>query len=333
MIKKRGKLLFLLILVFTFNAWGKDGLVVYSGRHEKFVRPVMDEFSKKTGIKVYLLNSKSTALINRIKLEGKNTKVDAFISNDAGILQIGSDMGLFKPISKETLQGIDKNYRATDNTWVGLSARARVLVINSKYEKQLGFIKSVFDLADPRLLGKVAITDSANNSFIAGLSVYQALAGDKKTLAFLQGLKKNTIRKVYNKHSKIVEDVAKGKRWIGLVNHYYIYRHLDKHPKAPIKIILPDQGEEGMGVAWNISGFAIVKYTKKTKQVQQLLQYLLSKEGQEVFSKGNREYPVLKDAAVPKMIPKNYKVSKFPMSSLGKMRNKTLNLIEKVGLY
>ncbi len=314
-------------------AWSEDSLVIYSGRHEKFVKPVMEAFTKQTGIKVKLLNSKSAALINRMRLEGKNTKADLFISNDAGTLQIGADMGLFQPIDEEIVKVVSPKYRGAKNSWVGLSGRARVLVINTKYENELSFIKSVFDLANPKLLGKLGVTHSANSSFIAGITVYQKLAGDKKTLEFLKGLKKNSAGKVYNKHRKIVEDVAAGKKIVGLVNHYYIFRYLKKNPKAPIKMILPDQGEKGMGIAWNVAGIAILKHTRKLEQAKKLVSFLLSEKGQRMFSMLNNEYPVRKGVPTAKGVTSDYKVADVPMSVLGKGRNKALNLIEKVGLY
>ena len=329
------KLVLPAILFMSATAWGGQTLVIFSGRHAKFVKPVIASFTKKTGIKVKLFNSKSTALINRLSLEGNKTEADLFISNDAGSLQIGSDKGLFTPVNKKTAKLISNKYRAKNNAWVGLSARARVLVVSTAHTNNLKYVRSVFDLADPRLLGKIAVTHSANGSFIAGISIYQKSVGDAKTMAFLKGIKTNSAGKVYNKHSKIVADVAKGKKIIGLVNHYYIYRYLDKNPDAKIAIRLPDQGEKDMGVAWNVAGIAISKYSKKQKAAQRLVAYLLSKEGQEQFARVNREYPVRAGVATAKPVPPvhTYKVSTVPMYEIGKSRNKTLSLIEKVGLY
>jgi iron(III) transport system substrate-binding protein len=241
-------------------------------------------------------------------------------------------MGLFRPVPKNIAAVIGKNNRAEDNTWIGLSARARVLVVNKKAKDQYKFVKSVADLADKRLRGKIAITHSANGSFISGLTVYQQTWGDEKTLTFLKGLKANSLGKTYNKHRAIVADVANGKKPIGLINHYYYFRHIKKHPDAQVELLLPDQGKKGMGVAWNIAGVALVKHGKKAKLAEQLVAFLVSKEGQSIFANVNQEFPVRKDVKPAKGIPQDIKVAPVPMSSLGKMRNKTLGLIEKVGL-
>jgi iron(III) transport system substrate-binding protein len=312
-----------------------DELVIYSGRSDKFVRPVIKAFENKTGIKVTIHNANAAELVNKMRVEGDRTQADLFISNDAGSLQIGSKLGLFEPLPEALVKDIPDNYRAKDNSWIGLSARARVLVINSAKAKELGFVKSVLDLADPRLKGRLAITHSANGSFIAGVTVYQKAVGDEKTLAWLRGLAQNSEGKVYNKHSKIVRAVAQGKKDIGLVNHYYIYRHLDMEPDAPIQILIPDQGDKGIGVAWNVAGVAQVKYSDNKDLANKLLEFLVSKEGQKIFAEVNREYPVREDVPAASQIPANgsYKVADVSMEILGEQRESTLNLIDKAGLH
>lgn len=308
-------------------------LVVYSGRKDKFIKPVVAEFTKETGIKVLLHSGKSTALINKLKLEGNKTTADLFISNDAGNLEKGKELNLFAPVAAKYVDGIPESLRASDNSWIGLSARARVLVMNTE-DKSVEFVKSVFDLADPRLKNKLAITHSGNGSYIAGVTVYMESAGKDKTAKWLAGMKANVAGKVFNKHSKIVNAVAKGKRSVGLVNHYYIYRHLKKHPKAPIKIVLPDQGKDGMGVAWNVAGIAMVKGTKNKAAAERFIAFVTSEKGQSLFAKVNREYPAREGIPASPEVPKagSYKVAPVAMKVLGQKRGETLDLIESVGM-
>lgn len=315
-------------------AFASDELVIYSGRSDKFVKPVVKAFSEKTGISVTLHTGKSTALLNKMRVESNRTQADLFISNDAGNLQIGADLGLFSPIPEALIKDIPNNMRAKNNTWVGLSARARVLVVNKNKAAELAWADSVFDLADSRLKDRLAITHSANESYIAGVTVYKEKAGEAKTKSWLQGMKDNVDNQVFNKHSKIVKAVATGKKDIGLVNHYYIYRHLDKYPNANIAIVLPDQKDGEMGIAWNVAGIAISKFSKNQKAAQRLVEFLASAEGQHIFAATNREYPTLPGISAAAEVPKagSYKVADIPMSKLGTERNATLDLIESVGM-
>jgi iron(III) transport system substrate-binding protein len=310
-----------------------EELVIYSGRSDRFVKPVVEAFTKQTGIKVVLHSGSSTSLLNKLKLEGPRTSADIYISNDAGNLQKGDEMNLFKPVTAALAERIPANYRAADNSWIGVSARARVLVVNTK-QSDTDFVKSVFDLADPRLTGKLAITHSSNESYISGVTVYIQKAGKEKTSAWLAGMKRNVDNSVFNKHSKIVKAVADGKKAIGLVNHYYIYRHLEKHPDAPIRILLPDQGKDDMGVAWNVAGMAISKHSKHTAAAEKFIDFVTSEAGQELFASVNREYPTRPGIAASAEVPAagSYKVADVPMADLGKFRNKTLDVIEAAGM-
>ena len=330
---KSGVTLFVLFSLFIGQLAQADTLVVYSGRKDKFIKPVVTEFTKETGIKVLLHSGSSTSLLNKLKLEGNSTTADLYISNDAGNLEKGREMNLFQPVSAKIVEAIPKKLRAEDNSWIGLSARARVLVVSTK-DKSADFVNSVFDLADPRLKGKLGITHSGNESYIAGVTVYMESAGKKKVKKWLAGMKANVDGKVFNKHSKIVKAIAKGKRSVGLVNHYYIYRHLAKHPDAAIKIVLPDQGDKGMGVAWNVAGIAMTKHTKHKSAAERFIAYVTSAKGQSLFAKVNREYPTRKGIAAAAEVPKagSYKVAPVAMSVLGQKRNATLDLIESVGM-
>ena len=326
-------LLFLVALLPLSQLQAAEELLVYSGRSDKFVKPVMTAFTRETGIKVVLHAGSSTALLNKLQLEGARTQADIFISNDAGNLQKGAELKLFSTIPELIAQKIPANYRSTQNEWLGLSARARVLVVNTQ-SPAVKDVKSVFDLARPALKGKIALTHSGNESYIAGVTVYMQARGKDVSRQWLDGMKNNLDDGVFNKHSKIVTAVASGKKDVGLVNHYYIYRHLEKHPDAPIRIVLPDQGKQGMGVAWDVAGAAITKYSKKRAAAEKLMAFMVSKKGQKLFAEVNREYPVRSGVAAAKEVPTvgSFKVANIPMTSLGRMRNETLDLIEAVGM-
>lgn len=310
-----------------------DTLVVYSGRSDKFVEPVMEAFTRDTGIEVTLHNASSTALLNKLRIEGRRTAADVYLSNDAGNLQLGSELDLFAPVKERFARHIPRNFRAADNTWIGLSARARVLVVNSE-KPPTHPISSVFDLAAPRLAGRLGITTSSNESFIAGTTVYMVAAGRDKTRSWLQGLKDNTRGEVFNKHSRIVSAVAEGKKEVGLVNHYYVFRHLAKAPDAPLRLVLPDQGESGMGVALNVAGVAVSRHTQKHALVDELMAFLTSQQGQKIFAEVNYEYPTRPGVPAAADVPPldSYKIADVPMGQLGRLRDETLDLLQAVGL-
>ena len=81
------------------TVFAADKLTVYSGRAERLIKPVLDEFTSKTGIQVDLLSSGTTELVNRLKAEGDRTPADLFLTNDAGSLEQARAAGILRPLN------------------------------------------------------------------------------------------------------------------------------------------------------------------------------------------------------------------------------------------
>ena len=244
-------------LTFIPASHAADTLVVYSGRAERLIKPVLDSFQEKTGISITMLTSGSTELLNRLQAEGKRTQADVFITNDAGTLERARELHLLRPLNlKEVDWAIPSPFRAPDNSWIGLSGRIWVIVYNTTQVKP-DQVKSLLDLAQKKWKGKIAIPTAGNEYLHAGVSVIRAEKGEQAAEAFLEGIKNNAGNFVFGKNRQIVDAVAKGKVALGIVNHYYIYRHLAKDPKAPIAPLLTDQEADGMGVVMNAAGIGI----------------------------------------------------------------------------
>ena len=128
--------------------------------------------------------------------------------------------------------------------------------------------------------------------------------------------------------------VARGEVAVGLVNHYYINRHLAKNPKAPIAQLLPDQGKQGMGIVLNAAGVGITAQTKHLAQAKALVEFLISEKGQQMFSSVNKEYPLNANVdATSELKPlKSFQVASVPLSRLAELRDPTMTVIEHVGL-
>jgi iron(III) transport system substrate-binding protein len=311
-----------------------DKLIVYSGRAERLIKPVLDAFTAKTGIQVDLLSSGTTELVNRLKAEGDRTPADLFITNDAGSLELARAAGLLRPLNmREIDRAIPPQYRAADNSWIGLSGRFWIIVYNTTMMKP-DQIKSLLDLAEPTWKDKIAIPNSGSEYLQAGVSVIRASVGDERTKKFLEGLKENAGTQVYQKSSQIVDAVAKGQVAMGIVNHYYVYRHLAAQPTAPIAVLMPDQQEGGMGAIMNVAGVGILKHTTHLDSAKLLVEFLVAQAGQKMFADLDKEYPLHPEVkADPALVErKSFRAALVPLTKLAELREPTLTLIEQVGL-
>ncbi len=321
--------------IFTpLPASAADKLTVYSGRAERLIKPVFDAFTAKTGIQIELLSSGTTELVNRLKAEGDRTPADLLITNDAGSLELVRAAGLFRPLNmREVDRAIPSQFRAPDNSWIGLSGRFWIIVYNTTMVKP-DQVKSLLDLADPKWKDKIAVPNAGSEYLQAGVSVIRASIGDDRTKTFLQGLRDNAGTQVYQKSSQIVDAVAKGQVALGIVNHYYVYRHLATQPTAPLSVIMPDQQEGGMGAIMNVAGIGVLKHTTHLDNAKLLIEFLVAQAGQKMFADLDKEYPLHPEVkADPALIErKSFRAALVPLTKLAEFREPTLTLIEQVGL-
>ena len=311
-----------------------DKLTVYSGRAERLIKPVLDAFTAKTGIQIELLSSGTTELVNRMKAEGGRSPADVFITNDAGSLEMARAAGLLRPLNmREVERAIPPQFRAADNSWIGLSGRFWIVVYNTNLVKP-DQVKSLLDLADPRWKDKIAIPNAGSEYLQAGISVIRASLGDDQTRKFLEGIRDNAGTRVYQKSSQIVDAVAKGQVAMGIVNHYYVYRHLATQPTAPLAVVMPDQQEGGMGAIMNVAGIGILKHTPRVENAKLLVEFLVAQAGQKMFADLDKEYPLHPEVkADPALVErKSFRAALVPLAKLAELREPTLLLIEQVGM-
>lgn len=322
------------LLMPVTDLFAADKLVVYSGRAERLIKPVFDAFTAKTGIQVDLLSSGTTELVNRLKAEGDRTPADLLLTNDAGSLELARGAGLLRPLNmREVERAIPPQFRAADNSWVGLSGRFWIIVYNTTMVKPEQ-VSSLLDLANPQWKDKIAIPNSGSEYLQAGVSVIRSVHGDDRTKKFLEGLRDNAGSQVYQKSSQIVDAVAKGQVALGIVNHYYVYRHLATQSTAPLAVVMPDQKDGAMGAIMNVTGIGITKSSTHAENAKLLIEFLVAQAGQKMFADLDKEYPLHPEVkADPALVDrKSFRAALVPLTKLAELREPTLTLIEQVGL-
>ena len=75
---------------------------VYTYRESKLIQPLLEAFTKDTGIKVNVISA-SSGLEQRIKTEGVNSPADILLTVDIGRLEEAVRSGITQPIKSELL--------------------------------------------------------------------------------------------------------------------------------------------------------------------------------------------------------------------------------------
>ena len=290
------RLLFVFIALILTPYLNAKELNIYSHRQPFLINPFLELFTQETGIKTNVVYSKK-GLAQRLKAEGENSPADVILTVDIGRLYVYDDLDLLAPIDSKKLQNNIPNYlRSPDNTWFGLSKRARVIVVHN--EKILeGDITRIEELADPKWKGKICSRPGShvyNRGIMA--SVLAAL-GEEKAEKWAKDMVANFAKSPQGNDSAQVKAIHEGECEIALINNYYFGKlKFSEDPEQrkwaeSVRLVFPNQAEGDRGAHVNISGGGIAKFSKNKEEAQKLLEFLTSEKAQKLYGEINFEYP------------------------------------------
>ena len=303
-----------------------EEIVVYSARKKHLLDPVVNSFTKETGIKVKTMTDKAPALLQRLVSEGKGTKADVFITVDAGNLWHAAETGLLKPLKSKVLdQNIPSHLMDPEKRWVGVSVRARTIVYNTKKvnPKDIGTYST---LNQPKWRKRLCLRTSKkvyNQSLVATMI---AAYGEPKTEEIVKGWVGNLAAKVFSNDTQVLKAVGAGQCDLGIVNTYYYGRLMREQPKLPIKLYWPKDG-----VHVNVSGAGVVKYAKNPAGAKRFIEWLSQKKAQKLFADLNLEFPANPNVKAAKEVQNwgTFKQNKLNVSVAGKLQAKAIKLMDR----
>ncbi|MCL7749645.1 extracellular solute-binding protein [Halalkalibacter alkaliphilus] len=312
-----------------------DGqLVVYSARNENFVQPLLDKFSEETGIEVLALHGADPL---QLQEEAGNVQADVFISNDLGALEFLNQQGLLQGFDPEGVESIDEQYRADDNAWIALSARARGFIYNKDMITEEEMPKSMEDLFDAKwadVENGYAITRGGNGGMIGNVSALRYEWGDEKTAEWIEAIKENAAG-IFEGHGDIRRAVGAGEHAFGLVNNYYYHQQLEEPADNNVGFIYADQGEDQMGAIANAAGVGLVNGGPNEANAKAFIEWVLETENQLAFVGESLELPINPELDPPYEAAISFselKIQDMPLKELGNYFEDTKALIEDSGL-
>ena len=168
---------------------------IFNARHYKADAELYGKFTKKTGIKVNLINGKAGALEKRMIEEGADSSADLYITADAGRCGAFKAKGMTQAglVSPTIKASVPKNFRTTH--WVGVAKRARIVYYAPERVSGAELSGLTYEsLADPKWKGRIAIRASKNiynKSLVASLVKNN---GKKAAAAWAEGVVANMAR-------------------------------------------------------------------------------------------------------------------------------------------
>ena len=323
----------LLSTVTCLPAMAAEEINIYSFRQPFLIQPILDDFTKQTGIKTNVVFAKK-GLIERVKREGKHSRADVVLtSNFSALMQLES-MDLTQPIKSDVVtKNVPASFRDPEGQWVALTKRVRN-VYSSK--ERLGKLDKLTyeELADVKYKGKIC-TRSGKHPYNLGLvSSMIAHHGEAETKSWLEGVKANLARKPQGNDRAQVKAVKEGLCDLALGNSYYFGKMLQDEKQKPwadsVYINFPNQTNRGSHL--NVSGVVLTKYSKNKENALKLIEFMTDNKAQNMYASMNMEYPVKPGVALSELVASwgEFKEDNLPLSEISKYRPLALKLIDEV---
>jgi iron(III) transport system substrate-binding protein len=292
-----------LILVLTVGACrpsdapttNERSVTIYVSTDRVFSEPVLREYEKRTGVRVDPVydteETKSTGLANRLLAEQARPQADVFWSNEPVRTLVLKSRGVLAPYRSPSAQGIPPALVDAEGYWTGFSARIRVIAYNTKLVKQDEAPQSIFDLADPKWRGQVAMADPRFGSTSFHVAALYAMAGDEKMDDFFRKLKANGVK---------IVDGNSGEVKVGLTDTDDVNVAIEDG--QPVAMVLPDAA--GLGVPVMPNMVSLIANGPHPEEGRRLIDYLLSADVERQLAQSEAvQIPLHQGVAGPKNIP------------------------------
>lgn len=304
-------------------------ITVYSSRAEHLIQPLFDAFTLETGIPIRFITDSEAALIARIESEGSSSPADILLTVDAGNLWHADQLGLLQTVESQILQNnVPSQYRSSDNTWFGLSLRARTIVYST--ERVATTDLSTYEaLADEEWLGRLCLRTSKkvySQSMVASMI---ARLGEEAAEQVVSGWVANLAVDPLSSDNRAIEAIEAGICDVALVNTYYFGRMQSDNPEIPLAIYWPNQGSSGVHV--NVSGAGLTKFAPQAENAQQLLEWLSGRTAQEQFAGLNLEFPVNPEVAVVDLVDAwgSFEADTIAVATFGALQSEAVRLMDR----
>ena len=252
-------------------------LVLYSSMTDHDLTNLLKGFGEKyPKINVEIVNGSAGELTSRIAAEAANPQGDVMWG---GLNQGDGDnyKDIFEHWLTQYENEIYPDYRSNNGFYSLDHLSTTVFCVNTDLEKQLGLnIKGYADLLDPKLKGKIVLSDP-NSSSAAwnNVSNIMAVYGNDSSQAWdlIEKLLRNNMV-IVTSSSVCFRAVADGEYVVGLTYEDGVAPLLKAGAKN-IKMVYPAEGASAFAF-----GLAVIKGAKNMENAKALTNYLMSAEGQ-----------------------------------------------------
>ncbi|NDY55226.1 ABC transporter substrate-binding protein [Desulfovibrio sulfodismutans] len=257
---------------------------------------IFDAFSKATGIKVNQLDMSSGEVLARMRAEKGRPLADVWFGGGVDAFIAAKKDGLLEPYVSPQAANIDAKYKDAEGYWTGISLVTVDFVVNTQILKERGIpIPETWEaLTAPAFKGEISMSDPSISG-TAYFTLYSLLAarGKEKGWEFFAKLAEN-IPFYAKRGSEPPQRAAMGESLVGLAPGLWPELQAQGYP---IQYVFPKDG-----IPWWPAPVAIFKDAEHMEAAKALVDWALSKEGQEVLKTKDPRFPTRADVAPPEAL-------------------------------
>jgi iron(III) transport system substrate-binding protein len=305
-------------------------LTIYSAQHENLTQLWAEQFSDETGVDVQIRYGSDSSMGNQIVQEGARSPADVFLTENSPAMTLVQNAGLLADVAPPTLAQVPASYAPSEKDWVGIAARATVLVYNPSKISEADLPASLMDLQDPKFKGKWGAA-AGGADFQAIVSAVLATQGEDKTAAWLTGLKSNA--QVFQNNIATMKAVNAGQVPMGVIYHYYWYRDQALSKAGSGNTQLKYFKNEDPGAFVSVSGGGVLASSKHADDAQKFLAFVTGRTGQQALSGSDTmEYAVGTGVASDPALPPLDTLGAPPVDPFTLNGPKVTELMTKAGI-
>ena len=258
-----------------------EKLTIYSAQHKNLTEAWAKAFQEQTGTKVQIRFGNDSSMGAQLVQEGDKSRADVFLTENSPAMTTVQNAGLLATVDPATIAQVGPAYVPSSHEWVGIAARATVLVYNPSKIAENELPASIMDLAEPKYAGRWSAA-AGGADFQAIVSAILATKGEQATQGWLAALKSGA--KIYQNNIATMKAVNSGQVPMGVIYHYYWYRDqaLEKASSGSTKLHYFKHSDPGAFVS--LSGGGVLKTSKHAADAQKFLAFVTSEQGQKMLS-------------------------------------------------
>lgn len=276
-------------------------LIVYSALNEDNTIAIADQFKKDTGIEIEFISLGGGDAVARVQAEMGNPQADFLVGGSVDLYGSLADAGAFEAYDSPNNDGLDSRFNDPNHFWQGWYMGVLSIIVNEeRFESELApqgvaMPETWDDLLDPHYKDVFvwANPTTAGGAYIATACQIFRL-GEDAAWNYLKELDQN-VHHYYMGAGDVISPVATGEFIASIAWGHDSFK--TQQEGYPLKLIIPKQ------TAYEIGGAAIVKGGPNTENAKVFMDWLLTKEAQELSVAVSYRYPVRDDVAAPEGLP------------------------------